>query len=159
MTIELKACPFCQGQAQVIEAHDDDGRFAAVVCVACGAGSRQHYFLGDDAREYAAAAWNKRPRAAAERAEWGSATTVGQLIGQLLTLNSTDAIHGAYFVEIDGKKVAKVRGVTLSREHVDGNTIRGGDKSIPLRHVIWTQPDEREGGGSGSMATNDRYTG
>lgn len=57
----LLSCPFC-GEADVliIEAEDDDGQFAAVGCNGCGAGSRQHYYCGEDAKEYAADAWNRR---------------------------------------------------------------------------------------------------
>lgn len=58
--VQLLPCPFCGGEAEMVEAHDDDGRFAAVGCNKCGAGSRQHYFCGDDARDYAASAWNTR---------------------------------------------------------------------------------------------------
>lgn len=57
---ELLPCPFCDGKASVIEDTDEDGRFAAVVCWECGAGSRQHYFCGDDARPHVVGAWNKR---------------------------------------------------------------------------------------------------
>jgi len=56
----LKNCPFCGGKSEIIIDTDDDGRFAAVTCPKCGAGSRQHYFCGDDARDYAASAWNTR---------------------------------------------------------------------------------------------------
>ena len=57
---DLLPCPFCGGDATITEQSDEDGRFAAVVCWTCGAGSRQHYFCGDDAREHVAGAWNKR---------------------------------------------------------------------------------------------------
>lgn len=66
MTDELRAkfdllpCPFCGGRAEVVEQRDEDGRFAAVGCSKCGAGSRQHYFCGGDAREHVVSAWNKR---------------------------------------------------------------------------------------------------
>lgn len=63
MTDQLKACPFCGGQATIIEAEDVDGRFAAVGCAKCGCGSRQHYFLGDDARQQVTSAWNTRAQA------------------------------------------------------------------------------------------------
>lgn len=59
---ELLPCPFCGSEAEIIVSEDDDGRFAAVSCPKCGAGSRQHYFCGEDAREFAADAWNTRPR-------------------------------------------------------------------------------------------------
>lgn len=85
MTDKLKAerelllpCPFCGGNAQIIEQRDEDGRFAAVVCWMCGAGSRQHYFLGDDAREHVAGAWNKRSRLALQaRAKLDRTNTTG----------------------------------------------------------------------------------
>ncbi|PXV60703.1 restriction alleviation protein, Lar family [Dyella jiangningensis] len=63
MNDQLKACPFCGGQANIIEAEDVDGRFAAVGCSKCGCGSRQHYFLGDDARQQVTSAWNTRAQA------------------------------------------------------------------------------------------------
>lgn len=58
---ELLPCPFC-GSADVVfvDADDDDGRFAAVGCNGRGAGSRQHYYCGEDAKAYAADAWNRR---------------------------------------------------------------------------------------------------
>lgn len=59
--IALKPCPFCGGEAEIITDTDEDGRFAAVACPKCGAGSRQHYFCGEDARKFAASAWNARP--------------------------------------------------------------------------------------------------
>ena len=60
---ELFPCPFCGSRAEIIEQEDSDGRFAAVGCWECGAGSRQHYFIGDDARDHVASAWNKRAQA------------------------------------------------------------------------------------------------
>lgn len=57
---ELLPCPFCGGSADYVEQEDEDGRFIAVVCSGCGAGSSQHYPLMDDARPAAANAWNKR---------------------------------------------------------------------------------------------------
>lgn len=58
--LKLASCPFCGGESEIIIDTDDDGRFAAVACPKCGAGSRKHYFCGDDARDYAASAWNTR---------------------------------------------------------------------------------------------------
>lgn len=62
MSRELLPCPFCQdkGRPRLIEQEDEDGRFAAVICDMCGCGSRQHYFCGEDARDFAASAWNAR---------------------------------------------------------------------------------------------------
>lgn len=58
--LDLLNCPFCGAAPEIIIDTDDGGRFAAVACLKCGAGSRQHYFCGEDAREYAAGAWNTR---------------------------------------------------------------------------------------------------
>lgn len=78
---KLLPCPFCGStDVLVITDEDDDGEFAAVGCNDCGAGSRQHYFCGEDAREYAAGAWNRRPpedtclSIASERSEESSPT-------------------------------------------------------------------------------------
>ena len=59
-TMTLLPCPFCGGEAEIVRAMDKDGRFAAVGCPACGAGSRQHYFVGDDAVPHVVSAWNRR---------------------------------------------------------------------------------------------------
>lgn len=56
----LRNCPFCGGGASMVVMEDEDGEFAVVSCDKCGAASRQHYFCGDDARDFAAAAWNGR---------------------------------------------------------------------------------------------------
>lgn len=61
--VELLPCPFCNGEAVAVEQEDEDGRFAAVGCLKCGAGSRQHYFCGDDARVHVISAWNTRAAA------------------------------------------------------------------------------------------------
>lgn len=60
--VDLLDCPFCgSSDVFVIELEDEDGSFAAAGCCGCGAGSRQHYYCGDDAKEFAADAWNTRP--------------------------------------------------------------------------------------------------
>ena len=56
----LLPCPFCGGEPEIVRAQDEDGRFAAVGCPHCGAGSRQHYFVGDDAVPHVVSAWNRR---------------------------------------------------------------------------------------------------
>lgn len=59
---DLLDCPFCgSSDVFVIDLEDEDGRFAAAGCSGCGAGSRQHYYCGDDAKDFAADAWNRRP--------------------------------------------------------------------------------------------------
>lgn len=60
MSEELKPCPFCDGEADFVEGADDDGTWVAVACPECGAGSRQHYPVMDDARPHAQSAWNAR---------------------------------------------------------------------------------------------------
>jgi len=57
----LLPCPFCGGvDACFVHGADDDGQWVAVVCPDCGAGTRQHYPIMDDARPHAQGAWNTR---------------------------------------------------------------------------------------------------
>jgi hypothetical protein len=58
--LTLLPCPFCGADAEFVEGKDKSGRFIAVGCPRCGAGSSQHYPLMDDARPNAANAWNTR---------------------------------------------------------------------------------------------------
>ena len=75
---------------------------------------------------------------------WGYAETVGNLIAQLQTMDPTSAIGAGYFVTMpNGERKAKVRGLTISRERVDGSNIRTGDESVPYSHVAWAAQDER----------------
>ena len=57
---ELLSCPFCGGVPGYAYGRDDWGRFVAIGCSGCGAGSSQHYHVMDDAKPHAASAWNKR---------------------------------------------------------------------------------------------------
>lgn len=73
----LLPCPFCgSSDVEIVRATDEDGEFAAVGCNGCGAGSRQHYYLGDDAAEHARGAWNKRSLLPAPKPQ--PAPTVGR---------------------------------------------------------------------------------
>jgi Lar family restriction alleviation protein len=61
LTVELLPCPFCGGEPEMWRGEDEDGCFYAVICKACGCGSRAHYFVGkDDPQPFAADAWNAR---------------------------------------------------------------------------------------------------
>lgn len=74
MSDDLKPCPFCGESAEFMEGADDDGQWVAVGCTGCGAGSRQHYPVMDDARPHAQSAWNSRDpfasSAAGQREGW-----------------------------------------------------------------------------------------
>ena len=73
---ELLSCPFCGGEAEFVEGADDDGRWVAIGCPDCGAGSRQHYAVMEDPHPHAQSAWNTRastqPAAAFPREDWGT---------------------------------------------------------------------------------------
>lgn len=84
----LLSCPFCGASAEMVVDEDEDGRFAAVACPKCGAGSRQHYFCGEDAREYAADAWNTRPTALERQASPGGVEEMAGVIEQHVKLSA-----------------------------------------------------------------------
>ena len=73
---ELLSCPFCGGEAEFVEGADDDGRWVAIGCPDCGAGSRQHYAVMEDPHPHAQSAWNARastqPAPAFPREDWGT---------------------------------------------------------------------------------------
>ena len=73
--------------------------------------------------------------------EW-PVNTVGKLIASLQTLPPQMPFYTAYFVEIDGVKVARVRNPSLSRETTDGFRVEKyspDDESL----VMWASQDQR----------------
>lgn len=86
--VELLPCPFCGEEADFVDGADDDGRWVAVACPGCGAGSRQHYPVMEDARPHAQSAWNIR----ATVAESASQPT-GEVERLREALNKRDAAH------------------------------------------------------------------
>lgn len=64
--------------------------------------------------------------------------TVADLVNNLLTLDQNMEVHGAYFIDHEGgRKEARARGLSLSREHVEDGRIKR-DASVPWSLVIWT---------------------
>lgn len=74
---------------------------------------------------------------------WRPIVTVADLVNNLQTLDQDMPAHGAIFVEIDGRTRAKVRPLSLSREHVNGPWIESGAEG-PWHLVIWSNADERK---------------
>jgi hypothetical protein len=74
---------------------------------------------------------------------WRPIETVADLVNNLLTLDQAMPVHGAIFVEIDGRRRARVRPLSLSREKVVGPWIESGKRDGPWNLVIWSQADER----------------
>ena len=72
---------------------------------------------------------------------WGDARTVGNMIAQLQTIDPTMPLHASFTIEIDGKRRTKIKGLTASREFVNGQFIESGKP--PNAIVLWTKPDER----------------
>lgn len=62
--MELKPCPFCGGEANIVEA----SLAAKVVCIGCGAETGYHYGLafGSDCMKNAIEHWNKRAETATD---------------------------------------------------------------------------------------------
>lgn len=74
---------------------------------------------------------------------WGDAGTVGNLIAQLRTFAPETPIHGAFHADAGDGRKAHIRGLTLSRERVDGRLIDTGNVLVPYSVVAWSAPDER----------------
>ena len=70
--------------------------------------------------------------------------TVGAMINNLQTLPLDMPVCTAYFVDIEGKRIAKTTVTSLSREVVANNRIAKFDASLPTTLVIWATQDERE---------------
>lgn len=73
MSDELKPCPFCGGEAELVDISSGTGKAQfAVVCGACGASSKAYKPFGNykrswhkeasviEAQEYTTKAWNRR---------------------------------------------------------------------------------------------------
>lgn len=75
-------------------------------------------------------------------AEWGYANTVGNLIAQLRTLPPEMPIHGAFHADYKGGRQAFIRGLTLSRERVNGRKIETGNENVPYSAVMWSAPEQ-----------------
>ncbi len=56
--MKLKPCPFCKGEARLVEPEE---QAHCVECSVCWASSRMIYSLKEDARPLVVEAWNKRP--------------------------------------------------------------------------------------------------
>lgn len=82
------------------------------------------------------------PATVAQPVEWGDPKTVGMFVRQLQTINPDTPIHAAVHTDIDGKRVALTKPVTISRERVQGRHIRQGDQSVPYSIVVWASHDE-----------------
>ena len=96
-TMTLLPCPFCGGEPEIVRAQDEDGRFAAVGCPHCGAGSRQHYFVGDDAVPHVVSAWNRRAHLAQPAQAVVEVYRMGNGLGSLVYTDygaKSDLPHG-----------------------------------------------------------------
>jgi hypothetical protein len=75
--------------------------------------------------------------------KWSGDCTVGNMIANLKTLPPEMPLYTAYHIPMDGEpSLLRVKRPTMSRERVDGITIKTGDKSVPYSAVIWTQPQD-----------------
>lgn len=73
--------------------------------------------------------------------KWSGPCTVGNMIANLRTLPPEMPIYTAYHIPMAGEpSLLRVKRPTMSRERVDGITIKTGDESVPYSAVIWTQP-------------------
>lgn len=82
------------------------------------------------------------PATVAQPVEWGDPKTVGMFVRQLQTIAPETPIHAAVHTDLDGKRVALTKPVTISRERVQGRHIRQGDQSVPYSIVVWASHDE-----------------
>ena len=78
----------------------------------------------------------------AQPVEWGDPKTVGMFVRQLQTIAPDTPIHAAVHTDLNGKRVALTKPVTISRERVQGRHIRQGDQSVPYSIVVWASHDE-----------------
>lgn len=78
-----------------------------------------------------------------EPVAWGHPKDVGHFIRQLQTFDPSTPIHGAMFTEYKGRTTAFIKGLTVSRERVDGRFIKQGDETVPYSLVVWTNDDKR----------------
>lgn len=75
--------------------------------------------------------------------KWSGDCTVGNMIANLRTLPPEMPLYTAYHIPMDGEpSLLRVKRPTMSRERVDGITIKTGDKTVPYSAVIWTQPQD-----------------
>ncbi|EJL25591.1 hypothetical protein [Novosphingobium sp. AP12] len=92
--------------------------------------------------------WNDRASMpAASEGDWSEAwsgpCTVGNMIANLRTLPPETPLYSAYHISRkDAPSLLRVRRPTLSRERVDGITIKTGDERVPYSAVIWSHPKE-----------------
>jgi hypothetical protein len=77
-------------------------------------------------------------------ARWSGHLTVGNMIANLRTLPLDMPIYSAYHVVLGdgGPSLLRVKTPTMSRERVDGITIKTGDESVPYSAVIWSHPQQ-----------------
>ena len=74
---------------------------------------------------------------------WSGPCTVGNMIANLRTLPPETPLYSAYHISRTGApSLLRVQRPTLSRERVDGITIKTGDESVPYSAVIWSHPKE-----------------
>jgi hypothetical protein len=77
-----------------------------------------------------------------QKAAWISPiVTVADLVNNLLTIDQTMDVYGAYFIDQTEDR-CRARGLSISREHVINNRIKR-DESIPYSLVIWSAVDQR----------------
>jgi hypothetical protein len=75
-------------------------------------------------------------------AEWGDAKTVGNLIAQLRTFDPSTPIYGAFHADAGDGRKARIRGLTLSRERINGRVIDTGNVLVPYAVVVWSAPQD-----------------
>jgi hypothetical protein len=75
-----------------------------------------------------------------EKVEWGYPRDVAHLIQQLRTLDQSLQVYGGFHVDLRGKRRAKVKGLSFSREHVVYPFIEPNGAG-PWSLVFWTAAD------------------